>query len=54
MEPLSVALLAFSSVLVVGSSTMIIVVNYRRYCMTQAPPTQPVDWANVSHNVISR
>jgi len=32
MDPSSVALVAFSSILVVGSSIAIIVVNYRRIC----------------------
>jgi hypothetical protein len=53
MEPATIALLAFSSVLVIGSSAMIAIVNYRRFCIPQnTRPTEAVDWVNVSHNVL--
>jgi hypothetical protein len=51
MDPSSIALLAFSSVLVVGSATFIIVVNYNRYCRSPKPTTT-VDWV-VSENVVN-
>ena len=54
MDPATITLLAFSSVLVVGSATVIIMVNYRK-CVKPQTTTQGtvVDWARdvVSQNV---
>lgn len=51
MDLATITLLAISSVIVVGSATVIAIVNYRRCCKptTQA---QPVDW--VGDNTITQ
>jgi hypothetical protein len=48
MDASTITLLAFSSALVVGSLTTIIIVNYRRFCKKSERVVQ--DWV-VSENV---
>jgi hypothetical protein len=48
MDPSSIALVVFSSALVVGSLTTIIAVNFRRCCIKPEPKVQ--DWV-VTENV---
>ena len=42
MDPSSIALVVFSSVLVVGSLTTIVIVNFRRCC--KKPETGVKEW----------
>lgn len=49
MDPSSIALVVFSSVLVVGSLTTIVIVNFRRCCKKPEPAIK--DWV-VSTNVV--
>lgn len=54
MDPATITLLAFSSVLVIGSATVIGIVNYRR-CVKPQTPQGITDWARdvVSQNTVS-
>lgn len=54
MDPATITLLAFSSVLVIGSATVIGIVNYRR-CVKPQPTQGITDWARdiVSQNTVS-
>jgi len=54
MDPSSITLLAFSSVLVVGSCSVIIIVNFRRFgiCVKKTKANDPVDWVTVSQNIL--
>lgn len=47
MDPSSIALVVFSSVLVVGSLTTIVLVNYRRYC--KKPETGVKEWVTTEN-----
>jgi hypothetical protein len=55
MDPATITLLAFSSVLVVGSATVIGIVNYRRCVKPQTTAQGITDWARdvVSQNTLS-
>ena len=49
MDPSSIALVVFSSVLVIGSLTTIVLVNYRRYCKKPDPGVK--DWVATTNVV---
>jgi hypothetical protein len=53
MDIASATLIGFSSILAVGSLTVIVMVNYRRCCKKKENNNTPIDWAVVTNNIIA-